>query len=594
MQRTYNQILATLGAFAVGHPQVNSHSNGFKTDINQFLKDNEDLSFLFFEPLSISLNTNTQDYRVRIYSLDFKQKDNAENIGVNNPGNSQDVLSDTSQILTDLRKYLISSFEDNKIFSIQFDSTTLIPVNNYTADYCVGWYMDITISSALIESDCDIPAVTTLCPQVTLFINETFIGESFETFLINVINQDGDQVGELINGNWVVTTGEDCLPITLINSDNCQVGQITQCPPDGNYTIDNTRFFVNGVSILSTPYNQGFNLVLEDLTIDSVTPACGSNTIVNLSVPACEKPFPINIINSDDCQLDTINEEDLNPDGSFTIADIALEGPNGSFGPVPSPSTIAILGADITSAIVSANGCKLDITVEGGVTNIIPNRVIPNFSSVIDFTGDLGWQWNNGTYDYNDGSGIKQELDPTAGVEYFFRLKYNNQFGNQFRFTDDQGVPAPLGRFDFPSNTSTPNSIGATPGYFIDHLTGLGWTHQPVASVKEWDVSLNLCNTLVIGSYNDFRMPSCNEVLSLTFNTSLVGTGVVADVPFERGGSVAGNSFDPTPGGVISICWVNRIIDLRGREVNDFRLRVSDAPITTATSRGTYAVRTHF
>jgi hypothetical protein len=230
----------------------------------------------------------------------------------------------------------------------------------------------------------------------------------------------------------------------------------------------------------------------------------------------------------------------------------------------------------------------------GSVTNIIPNRVIPNFSSTIDFTGDLAWQWTNGTYDYNDGSGIKQELDPTAGVEYWFRLKHDNQFGNKFRFTDDQGVSAPLGRFDFPTDSITPNSVGATPGYFIDHLTGLGWTSVPVAATKNYTDSLALCASVVVGAYNDFRMPSAVELRTLAHQDSLITIGGLdANNPFGRQGV---SSWDPTGSGNIIIIWYNQTYQTatRGGTLSNFRLRTSDAPLTTTSAHGTYGVRKHF
>lgn len=232
----------------------------------------------------------------------------------------------------------------------------------------------------------------------------------------------------------------------------------------------------------------------------------------------------------------------------------------------------------------------------GGCTNIIPNRVIPNFLNVIDFTGDLGWQWANNIFDYNDGGGIVQELDPTAGVEYFFRLKYNNPFGNKFRITDDQGVPAPLGRYDFPIDITTPNSVGATPGYFVDNLTGNGWTYQPVAAGKSWTDSLALCASVTVGVYNDFRMPSAVELRSLAFIQGLITIGGIdPDLPFGRQGNF-GNSFDPTGSGNVTIIWYNQTYQTatRGGTMSNFRLRTSDAPLASTASYGTYGVRKHF
>jgi hypothetical protein len=353
-----------------------------------------------------------------------------------------------------------------------------------------------------------------------------------------------------------------------------------------------------------------------------------------------------NILNSDGFNLKTLNN--YASQAQLTVPDIPLLDDNGTFNNLPTPAQIALVGEIDTATYDNSNGrititpvvaaCD-PVTIEinavdegdvpsgdtaeinlvddegdpvtptavtkvgnvftvevpsGAPASVIPNRVIPPFSAVIDETGDLGWHWNEGTYDYDDGAGIIQELDPTAGAEHFFRLKHDNMFGNKYRFTDDQGVPSPSGRFNFDGTTSIPNSTGATPAYFIDHLTGLGYTEYPVASVKQFDVALNLCNIFSLGGYSDFRMPADVEILSLCYVESFIRTTASPDLPFARGGSTADSSFDPTAGGVINICWVNRVLDGRGREVQNIRLRVSDAPFTTTTGRGTYAVRTHF
>lgn len=159
--RTLNQIIKTLEIFAYNHEQIHSFGTGFKTDLNSNLENNLNLSILFSEYRGIALNSNTQTYNFRIYSLDAKQKDNY---------NSRDILSDTAQILTDLRKWLIYNTEQNNIQWSLTSTNNLVPVNNFTNDWLVGWYMDINISTALIESDCDVPLdiIDCLTPYVEL------------------------------------------------------------------------------------------------------------------------------------------------------------------------------------------------------------------------------------------------------------------------------------------------------------------------------------------------------------------------------------------------------------------------------------------
>jgi hypothetical protein len=238
------------------------------------------------------------------------------------------------------------------------------------------------------------------------------------------------------------------------------------------------------------------------------------------------------------------------------------------------------------------------LPVGGSPTNIIPARLTLPYSGIIDNVGDLGWHWANGSFDYNDPDGIPQELDPTAGADYFFTLKHNNAFGNKLRFTDDQGVGGATGRFDFAGSTVTPNSVGATPGYFIDHLTGNGYTQYPVASVKNYVDSLALAHAFTLGGYSGFRMINEVEALSLCYSLSLIhGLSFTSpDIPFVRGGSTAASSFDPTPGGTINQSWVNRYITgtTGARAMQNFRLRVTDLTASITSLIGTYAVRKHF
>jgi hypothetical protein len=148
MQHSYNQILFYIEKFAEGHLQVKSWGNGFQPDLNTFIRDNDMAYFLFAQPLSVELTERVANYRMRVYCLDIKQKDN---------NNSKDVLSDTAQILRDFRKYLIYNFEQHKLWTLEGTSSTLLPVNNFSADYAVGWYLDIIISTNIIEGDCDVP-----------------------------------------------------------------------------------------------------------------------------------------------------------------------------------------------------------------------------------------------------------------------------------------------------------------------------------------------------------------------------------------------------------------------------------------------------
>ncbi len=81
----------------------------------------------------------------------------------------------------------------------------------------------------------------------------------------------------------------------------------------------------------------------------------------------------------------------------------------------------------------------------------------------------------------------------------FFTLKTNNSFGNTHRFTDENGAQV------FGSN------------YVIDHATGLGWCTTLQTSAT-WATAIANTLSLTVGAntYNDFKLPNANEVLSIT------------------------------------------------------------------------------
>jgi hypothetical protein len=230
----------------------------------------------------------------------------------------------------------------------------------------------------------------------------------------------------------------------------------------------------------------------------------------------------------------------------------------------------------------------------GAPAIVIPNRIRPSLDTTIYVTGDLGWHWANGTYDYNDGAGLVQELDPTAGADYFFTLKHDNPFGTKFRFTDDQGVEAPNGKLNFPNDKTTPNSIGATPAYIIDNLTGLGYVRFPVATNRNWADAIDLCNNFTLGSYSDFRMIEESDHISLSstnFNAP-VNTSAGIDIMFSWG-FFAPRQFDTDTIALTQLMWLGKSRNTT-QAYRASSLGIANLAKTATGGVGGYAVRTHF
>ena len=274
-------------------------------------------------------------------------------------------------------------------------------------------------------------------------------------------------------------------------------------------------------------------------------------------------------------------------------------------GVVPSGGTAQIdlidqLGSPIVpmGVVVTGGQYEVQVNVSGPPAGVIPNRVVPNYQGVSYQTGDLGWHWMAGTFDYNDPVGIVQGLD-MGSADPYFTLKYANQFGNFHRFTDDMGVAASDGKFAFLVSTTLPNSVGATPAYVIDHLTGIGWVIQSVANGRDWGTSVNLCHIFTLGGYSDFRLASYEELCTVIIRSSAIRTATIGDSLLERSTPV--NSFDTTtPTPLVSATTAGWVSQTRSDLVTQAYAVAVRMGLTSGTAKSTvssfagFALRKHF
>jgi hypothetical protein len=167
-----------------------------------------------------------------------------------------------------------------------------------------------------------------------------------------------------------------------------------------------------------------------------------------------------------------------------------------------------------------------------GVTpsGIIYQRVVP-IQRTSYRTGDIGWQVQNGRFTYAGDTlcGIyQQELDLTAGVNFFYTLKHNNAFGSKNRFTTSIGTPASNGLAQFLASDFT----GAINGYVIDHLTGMGYnaingTNFGTSGTNTgWNGAVDLAATMSLGGFTDWFMlgiehyNSVNNMIGSPYSTN--------------------------------------------------------------------------
>lgn len=128
-------------------------------------------------------------------------------------------------------------------------------------------------------------------------------------------------------------------------------------------------------------------------------------------------------------------------------------------------------------------------------------------------TGDTGWAYANGYYDYSSdptNPAVIQQLDYTDTTNFFFKLKFNNAFGNKNRFTNSLGVNSNAsGRLVGMSFT------GALSNYIIDNLTGWAFTSFDNGSSVSWNGTIDSIAARRAASYlgyNDWLPVSLAQV----------------------------------------------------------------------------------
>jgi hypothetical protein len=148
MELSLNQIIQKLEDFVSIHAYYKSFAFGTDSQINTEVLNNTNLPFLYCVLRRVSLNENTMDYSFTFKSLDTRSKAETDNL--------KDVISDQIRNLNDVRQYLIYG-EVAGAWTLSSSFVSINPLVNVTNDYLSGCEMEITLSTGLIQSDCQIP-----------------------------------------------------------------------------------------------------------------------------------------------------------------------------------------------------------------------------------------------------------------------------------------------------------------------------------------------------------------------------------------------------------------------------------------------------
>ena len=247
MKVTYNQIVKQLKTFFEAHYQVNSFKNG---DIWNAVQNNELDDALY--PLvyatdnGASSSEGSTSISFELFCMDITDK--SGNI-------SNEIKSDTFQILNDAVAYLDKLITGDFYYLKISKNTTLSSFTEYTDDWLTGWKMTVTLTQPNTYNECAIPysgagvPIGGGCLGVTIFdadgnlISEVDSGDTYNVSSSNVSNSDNSY-----NVNVLATASLSLPNIVFTDSDGTttSVPSVTDivatlCPTFEDATVHNSN-----------------------------------------------------------------------------------------------------------------------------------------------------------------------------------------------------------------------------------------------------------------------------------------------------------------------------------------------------------------
>jgi hypothetical protein len=391
---SYNQLIALIESFASNHLQIKRFGAEFKEQLPNLSTDGVSFPYLFMVPIGTVTGEFVKEIEVEIYCIDRLRKDRE---------NTNDIVSDTEQILTDLGVWL----EDGQTSVDVVRSYSAIPINNDTLDFVAGWSQRYKFELERI-AECEIPMTDAT----------SGIGCADASYLVEYENGTEIQSGTIESGSSVT--------VVVPNPTECDDATVNVNKSDGT--------LISAVTVASgdtEPYN------VADST--AVLKDTDGNTLSTTSIKATESAnieAPDSIVNINSVLWDNVlsgDTEDISVRQSsgatevgskqgvhWRIADSDITLNSGAFLSVKAEDSQDIELVDqtdttITPLSVVGNKITVDIPSGGGFTDmkLLPRDLLTNYG-----TGD----------------------QPTRGrATDFFTLNYTNEWGHAFRFVGQTG-----------------------------------------------------------------------------------------------------------------------------------------------------------
>jgi len=246
---SYNQIIKLLRDFSDNHFILKSYGNGEPWELvenSQHLDLEYPMMWVQDQPNNTVKGEET--FKFRIFFLNQVATLKEKTATTLNETNINEVKSDMRQCALDFIGYMA---QDTNYPELEIDrNVSIISFVDDFNDKLTGWYIDINIKQIYRFSACNIPMSGTTpppigtCDPAIININSVLYGNvpSGGTENVVVKDEDGNIVGSLIGGEWIVPSSGGSYPISYVR-DNGRY-QITEfLTYDIKWYKDNTTVF---------------------------------------------------------------------------------------------------------------------------------------------------------------------------------------------------------------------------------------------------------------------------------------------------------------------------------------------------------------
>lgn len=262
---SYNQLIKVLESFADAHDQIKRFGAEFKEQLPNISTDGVAFPYLFVVPVNTASLEFVKQIDVEIYCIDRLRKDRE---------NTNDVVSDCEQILTDLAVWLEGEQTDVDVVK----SYTATPLNNDTLDYVAGWFQRFSFELEKI-GECEIPMSEVAPIPVCEVANYTVQYEDGTLIESGTIPSGGSKLIEVPNvitcavANWTLTNS---LGNVLDSGTIASGGSETIIAPDAN-------IFINSAPIVSVGSGRNTDINVLNTNFDQVGAIVGNHVIIETS-----------------------------------------------------------------------------------------------------------------------------------------------------------------------------------------------------------------------------------------------------------------------------------------------------------------------